>query len=218
MAKLLRKVAPVASAVLALGLATASAAAVIIDPSPGGIALKIDKGKDLASSSGTYGSNTVDIAVVGNGDFANGNATIKPSGTPLLVTLTFTPDIGNFDAFSTRGQDLKANQVITISGTDNVGGVFSWDFDIAKANQDFSRIGVTEDAAGLAAGDYITSLTVTNLGGFKEAKQFQFGALADRGGGGGGVPEPATWAMLLLGLGGIGATLRSRRRQDFAAI
>jgi hypothetical protein len=34
----------------------------------------------------------------------------------------------------------------------------------------------------------------------------------------GGVPEPATWAMLLLGFGGIGAMLRlARRRQDIAA-
>ncbi len=28
-----------------------------------------------------------------------------------------------------------------------------------------------------------------------------------------GVPEPAAWALMLLGFGGIGATLRSRRRQ-----
>lgn len=31
------------------------------------------------------------------------------------------------------------------------------------------------------------------------------------GGGGGGVPEPATWAMMLLGFGGLGATLRRHR-------
>jgi hypothetical protein len=34
---------------------------------------------------------------------------------------------------------------------------------------------------------------------------------------GGGVPEPATWAMLILGLGAIGATLRSRRSIAVAA-
>ena len=32
----------------------------------------------------------------------------------------------------------------------------------------------------------------------------------------GAVPEPATWAMMILGFGGVGATLR-RRRQMFAA-
>jgi hypothetical protein len=32
----------------------------------------------------------------------------------------------------------------------------------------------------------------------------------------GGVPEPATWAMLLLGMGGVGAAMRSRRRMSGA--
>jgi hypothetical protein len=31
-----------------------------------------------------------------------------------------------------------------------------------------------------------------------------------------GVPEPATWAMMLLGFGGLGAMLRSRRKAAFA--
>ena len=30
---------------------------------------------------------------------------------------------------------------------------------------------------------------------------------------GGGVPEPATWAMMLVGFGAIGATLRGSRRR-----
>jgi hypothetical protein len=31
------------------------------------------------------------------------------------------------------------------------------------------------------------------------------------------VPEPATWAMMLIGFGGLGAALRMNRRRAFAA-
>jgi hypothetical protein len=34
----------------------------------------------------------------------------------------------------------------------------------------------------------------------------------------GGVPEPATWGLMIMGLGGIGAALRRRRATSFAAV
>jgi hypothetical protein len=34
---------------------------------------------------------------------------------------------------------------------------------------------------------------------------------------GGGVPEPATWGMMLIGLGGLGALARTRRRSSVTA-
>ncbi|HEX4184075.1 MAG TPA: PEPxxWA-CTERM sorting domain-containing protein, partial [Caulobacteraceae bacterium] len=33
----------------------------------------------------------------------------------------------------------------------------------------------------------------------------------------GGVPEPATWAVMMVGFGGMGAAMRSRRRQAATA-
>ena len=35
--------------------------------------------------------------------------------------------------------------------------------------------------------------------------------------GAGGIPEPATWAMMLMGFGGLGAMLRRRRAVHAAA-
>jgi len=42
--------------------------------------------------------------------------------------------------------------------------------------------------------------------------------LFDVNGGPAGVPEPATWAMMLVGFGGLGAAMRSKRRKQVVAV
>ena len=42
-------------------------------------------------------------------------------------------------------------------------------------------------------------------------------SIASRPGTIGAVPEPSTWAMMLLGFGGVGVALRRRRRATFIA-
>src|SRR4030095_3226297 len=63
-----------------------------IDLTPGGDALNLDNVKNQNHSTGLVGTEGIGIDVVGNADFASGNATIKPAGTPLLTSLTFIPD------------------------------------------------------------------------------------------------------------------------------
>ncbi|HEY0436323.1 MAG TPA: FxDxF family PEP-CTERM protein [Phenylobacterium sp.] len=57
------------------------------------------------------------------------------------------------------------------------------------------------------------TLTVSGHSGGKGsyAGTIAFSAVPPITGGGGGVPEPAAWALMILGFGGVGATLRSRK-------
>ena len=51
-------------------------------------------------------------------------------------------------------------------------------------------------------------------GGGYDTGRGDFGSL---GFSGGAVPEPATWAVMLLGFGGVGAAMRARHRKQALA-
>jgi hypothetical protein len=76
----------------------------------------------------------------------------------------------------------------------------------------FSRdIDGSAGARLLAASGSFDSMVVTdNAGGDFAMAQLRYAT------GGGAVPEPAAWAMMLVGFGGIGATLRASRRRTAA--
>lgn len=78
-----------------------------------------------------------------------------------------------------------------------------FDFGPFKANGNILPNGII----ALIDGETIKSITLENSGGFKAGKQFEF-----VGAPGVEVPEPAAWAMMLVGFGGLGGVLRSRRR------
>jgi hypothetical protein len=61
------------------------------------------------------------------------------------------------------------------------------------------------------AGNTNLHTILLNYGSSSDAKLYYTGS--HEGGGGGPVPEPATWAMMLMGFGGLGAMLRRNRRQ-----
>ena len=62
--------------------------------------------------------------------------------------------------------------------------------------------------SGFVAGTNTLDFIVQNSGG-PTGVRVEMSGTADRLGG--GVPEPASWAMMLVGFGGMGALLRSRR-------
>jgi hypothetical protein len=82
---------------------------------------------------------------------------------------------------------------------------------VSNGNADNSAvfIGILSSKADIT--EIVFSLTVVAN---NNVNDFAIGALALNNGA--GVPEPATWAMMLLGLGGIGALLRTNRGRALA--
>jgi hypothetical protein len=180
-----------------------------VDPNPSGLKLYLDSQKDAASSSGSVVTkDDVGIAAVGDADFANGFSSISPVKGGTLTDITFTPvDADAFSGFSFRGQDLDAGQTIDVIVQDAQGHApETFAFTIGNANQDFSRMGIIASLAG----ETIKSVELVNSGGFKEAKQFEFISAT----GAPGIPEPASWSMLLVGFGAVGWAARRLRRGD----
>ncbi|HEY1926782.1 MAG TPA: PEPxxWA-CTERM sorting domain-containing protein, partial [Caulobacteraceae bacterium] len=150
----------------------------------------------------------VDIAVVGPSDFGDGYSTIEPVHGGTLTSLDFTPVSDTlFSDFSFRGQVVDASDPINVTVTDENGTTFSFSFTVPKANEDFGRLGIES-----LDGETIKSVLVTDTGGFEEFKQIDFSLVTAPV-----VPEPATWALMLVGVGAMGGVLRRRAKANFTA-
>jgi len=80
-----------------------------------------------------------------------------------------------------------------------------------------NAVALNLDAFGLGAGSTINSLRLSFVNNGTVASTSLVGALNSRDANG-GVPEPATWAMMITGFGLVGGVLRSRRRSSVAAL
>lgn len=107
--------------------------------------------------------------------------------------------------------NLFGSQATATSGTvlftDNLGNVFSQDITINNG-QNFVSANAIDNQV-------IANVSFQLNGDIPDVRQVRLGGFTDLDGGGGspnpGVPEPATWAMLLAGFGGIGVAMRRRK-------
>ena len=114
----------------------------------------------------------------------------------------------------------------TFSGAQILGVNFGSTTSFQDAILSGGSVTFTSDIVGFSAvGDKGLSLELTSVLPFYGALPGQslltftgvstgsFASDLSSGGGGGGVPEPGVWAMMMVGLAGIGAAVRRRKRQ-----
>lgn len=130
-----------------------------------------------------------------------------PSGTPYLsvlaggsATYTFAAPVSSFQF---DWGSIDTYNTLTINGTSQAIVVPGSNF-INPANGDQIAAGTNgRFTVTGTAGELFTSVTFSSTGNSFEVDNLAVGAP---------VPEPATWALMMLGFGGMGAALRRKPR------
>jgi hypothetical protein len=162
-----------------------------------------DVNKDVTVFTGTVGGHFIGPAVTvtttgSDVDTGAGFADIKPAKGATLPDLIFTPKNDTlFSDFSFRGQLESAGftGTVDIKWTDSLGTTGMVSFTVLHPDADFGRFGIVS-----LDGETLKSVEIITPGSesFKEVKQVQFSGVS------GVIPEPSTWAMMLLGFAGLG--------------
>jgi len=128
-----------------------------------------------------------------------GAATVFTADGGLLTNLTFEILSGFTAAEFNLEQGSPSSFLVEL--TDSAGESFSQTLSSLNGSNIFNLVA--------PAGTVYTSATFTSTGGgFADLKQLRVTLASATG----AVPEPATWAMMLLGFGGIGFAMRRNRR------
>jgi len=127
-------------------------------------------------------------------------STQNPNDTFTLDSLFF--DLANGGLFNNLEFNLFGGTATSANFTltDNTGGTFTFTNQALGAGSNFFGFQGT-------GGESIRDISITlNGGGVQDVRQIRLDELTAA------VPEPATWAMMIVGMGGAGMMLRSRRR------
>lgn len=200
----MRRVVVSALAGIGLAIAAAPAQAAIVVCAQGSSCVmdttnvNLDAFTDAGAVTGTVGIGGPLVtfeSTQGNLSTNPGAATVFTADGSLLTNLTFTI-LSGFTAaeFNLENGD-PSSFLVTL--TDSGGDAFSQTLTKLNGSNIFNIVA--------PAGTSYTSATFTSTGGgFADLKQLRV-TLATA------VPEAATWAMMLLGFGGIGMAMRRRR-------
>lgn len=145
----------------------------------------------VGSQTGVPGTPVISFLANIQVDYANGFATISNNGD-LFKTLTISVPTGW--TFTDLVFDVLDPNDFTVTGSN--GGTS------AITGQ---KNGLNEYTALSINGTSLTSLTLSSTDGFSQIKQFEISGLTAA------VPEPSTWAMMILGFAGVSFVAYRRR-------
>lgn len=177
-----------------------------------GVAPSFDSNYTLASNQSLAGYFTLDAAATIDsveGYFSDGF-------TPAPVTVS----IVSTGALPSDGATLYSDSFQSL-GPAGFKGVFGKTWSLAAGS--YWLVFEADESSGMPdiAATPLQDYAYTNASGWNDFKQLNIAVRigGEAGGvGGGAVPEPATWAMMILGFGAVGATARSRRRSAHTAL
>jgi len=146
---------------------------------------------DFTSTGGLLSANPSGQATVSGG---TGNNPLGQLSFDLANNATFTRAVFNIDATINGSVDLL------VSGININGGTFTQSLSVNANGQNF----YTVDSI---LGQLMTSISLTGAGNtrFTDVAQVRLGGVAPA------VPEPSTWAMMILGFAGVGFMAYRRR-------
>jgi len=194
-----------------------------------------DLTKGTATSSSFASLNNTGFSPVIN----NGAPVALSNGDSLDLKITFLPGqaiqftnvLGNFEIglVVSDTASLTLNALSTLTLFDTGGGVIKTFAHTATTQSVLNVIGDDFFTAGVPLNGALGALEYVNPGisGLTGTKNFTADVIALQGSTmqvltgqtvAGGVPEPAAWAMMLVGFGGLGAVLRRRRAQPMAGL
>jgi hypothetical protein len=138
-------------------------------------------------------------------------------GTPVIsfladITVSYKNGFASIDALTALYHNLTISVPVGWTFTDLVFDVLDPnDFTVTGSNGGTSTItgqknGLQEYTALAINGTNLTSLTLHSTLGFEQIKQFEISGVA-------AVPEPSTWAMMMLGFFGVGFVAYRRKNQ-----
>ncbi|HEY0650414.1 PEPxxWA-CTERM sorting domain-containing protein [Phenylobacterium sp.] len=205
------------AAVLSAAAAFPAAATVILDVGPGvlqpdeNILFNNDPAPDFDIEGAT--NQTATLVTLTGGETLTafgGQARVRPTDIVLDTTFTFNGLADQLLGFDFSDPALAFTELefrvfggtateLTLTVVDTAGEVFQETFAIPKSGY-FSARAIDSQLI-----DYFSLAVNGTLG---DIRQVRVGGVQDIA----AIPEPATWALMIMGFGAAGATLRTRRR------